>query len=324
MTAALAPTAPTPDPMIETPGEPGPRPKVLVRDLVKEYRVGRSGTVLAIDRVDVEVAAGELVCLVGASGCGKSTLLNIVGGLETATTGAVEIDGEPVIGPGPDRGMVFQGYSLYPWKSVAGNVAFGLELARVPKAERADRVAELLGIMGLTAFADRLPRELSGGMRQRVAIARALAPAPDVLLLDEPFGALDAQTKASLQEFLRTVWLRTRATILMVTHDVAEAVYLAQKIYVMSPRPGRVADVIEVPFGPNRGPTIKRDARFLDLVDEIEDLLLATPTPSDSRAEPHAHPRTRSGSGSRPAASGREAGPEPLDRAGAQPRGDHR
>ncbi|MEM8905223.1 MAG: ABC transporter ATP-binding protein [Actinomycetota bacterium] len=252
-------------------------PKVRVASLVKRFGRGPQA-VTAIDGIDLHVATGELVCIVGASGCGKSTLLNIVGGLETLTTGDVEIDGEPVIGPGPDRGMVFQSYSLYPWKTVAENVAFGLECAKVPRKLRAPRVAELLDIMALTEFADRLPGELSGGMRQRVAIARALAPEPDVLLLDEPFGALDAQTKKAMQDFLLTVWQRTDSTILMVTHDVEESIYLSQRIYVLTSRPGRVGSIIEVPFGRNRGPTIKRDPRFLDLRDEIEDLLL---TPAD-------------------------------------------
>ncbi len=252
-------------------------PKVAIRNLFKDFQVGNSArsatTVRAIDDVSFTVSQGEFVCIVGASGCGKSTLLNIVSGLETATSGAIEIDGEPVIGPGPDRGMVFQAYSLYPWKTVAENVAFGLEIAKMPKPERQERVKELLGVMELTEFADRLPKELSGGMRQRVAIARALAPSPDVLLLDEPFGALDAMTKRSLQEFLRIVWLRTGTTILMVTHDVPEAIYLSQRICVMTPHPGRLAEIIDVPFGAVRGPMTKRDPRFLDLVDEIEDML---------------------------------------------------
>lgn len=250
-----------------------PPVKLRVDGLRKEYRTGRRQRTVAIDGIDLQVRAGELVCLVGASGCGKSSLLNIVGGLEDRTAGSVTVDGEDVVGPGPDRGMVFQAYSLYPWKTVADNIAFGLECADTPKAQRAERVAELLGVMGLTESADLLPRELSGGMRQRVAIARALAPEPDVLLLDEPFGALDAQTKRAMQDFLLAVWQRTGATILMVTHDVEEAIYLSQRIYVLTSRPGRVASVIDVPFGRDRGPTVKRDPRFLDLRDEIEHLL---------------------------------------------------
>ena len=252
-----------------------PKAGGLVVDGITKAFAGRRGAdpLLALDGVDLHVDAGELVCIVGSSGCGKSTLLNIVGGLETATSGEVRVDGDLVIGPGPDRGMVFQGYSLFPWKSVADNIAFGLECAGWKKDGRAERVNELLGITGLAAYAELRPDQLSGGMRQRVAIARALAPEPDLLLLDEPFGALDAQTKKAMQDVLLQVRTRTGATILMVTHDVTEAVYLSQRIYLLSARPGRVADEITVPFGDHRGPRIQRDPRFLDLRDEIEDLL---------------------------------------------------
>jgi len=246
--------------------------KLVVRGVSKTF-TGRKSSVAALEGVDLHVDDGELVCLLGASGCGKSTLLSIIGGLEAPTDGEVRIDEELVIGPGADRGMVFQAYSLYPWLSVSENIEFGLKVARWPKAKRADRVQELLGIMSLTEFAKALPRELSGGMRQRVAIARALAPEPDVLLLDEPFGALDAQTKRSMQDFLLTVWRRTGTTILMVTHDVEEAIYLSQRVYVLAARPGRVAAEVGIPFGHDRGPNIKRDPRFLDLRDELSDLV---------------------------------------------------
>ena len=247
-------------------------PKLVVTDLVKEFRTKRQ-TVLAIDHVNLEVADEEFVCLVGASGCGKSTLLNIVAGLEMPTSGTVAVDQELVVGPGPDRGMVFQTYSLYPWRTVAENVAFGLECAGMRKATRAERVRELLGIVGLTKFADHTPDQLSGGMRQRVAIARALAPEPDVLLLDEPFGALDAQTRRAMQDFLLTLWRRTRATVLFVTHDIPEAIYLGSRVIVLASHPGRVIAEIDVPFASGHGPEITRDLRYLDLRDEIEDLL---------------------------------------------------
>ena len=246
--------------------------KLVVQGVSKTFR-SRRGEVAALDDVDLHVLDGELVCLLGSSGCGKSTLLSIIGGLETATVGRVTIDGDVVVGPGADRGMVFQAYSLFPWLTVSANIEFGLQIAQWDKGRRKERVTELLGIMSLGEFADALPRELSGGMRQRVAIARALAPEPDILLLDEPFGALDAQTRRHLQDFLLTVWRRTGSTILMVTHDVEEAVYLSSRIYVLAARPGRVAEVVDVPFGRDRGPTIKRDARFLDLRDELADLL---------------------------------------------------
>jgi NitT/TauT family transport system ATP-binding protein len=249
--------------------------KLEVEDLVKTFPgTRRRPAVTAIDGIDLTVSAGELVCIVGASGCGKSTLLNVIGGLEAADAGRVEVDGEPVAGPGADRGMVFQGYSLYPWRTVAENVAFGLEAARMPRAERRDRVAELLDVMGLTAWADRIPRELSGGMRQRVAIARALAPRPDVLLLDEPFGALDAQTKRAMQEFLLEVWRGIGTTILMVTHDVEEALYLSGRVYVLTSHPGRVAAEVPVPLPAGRGPSVRRDARFLDLRDHVQEILV--------------------------------------------------
>jgi NitT/TauT family transport system ATP-binding protein len=248
---------------------PGPA-KLAVAGVSKVFH-RRGGRVDALVDVDLRVDDGELVCLVGASGCGKSTLLGIIGGLEEPTAGEVRVDGDLVVGPGADRGMVFQGYSLFPWASVAANIGWGLEVARWPRPRRRERVDELLGIMGLKEFADALPKELSGGMRQRVAIARALAPEPDVLLLDEPFGALDAVTKRHLQDFLLGVWHRTGVTILMVTHDVEEAVYLSSRVYVMANRPGRIADEVPVPFGRDRGPTVKRDPRFLDLADDLLD-----------------------------------------------------
>ena len=178
-----------------------------------------------------------------------------------------------IVGPGPDRGMVFQAYSLFPWRTVAENVAFGLECQRLSRTQRRERVEELLGIVGLTEFAEWLPRELSGGMRQRVAIARALAPEPDLLLLDEPFGALDAQTRQTLQDFLLLVWQRTGATILMVTHDIGEAIYLSDQVVVLSDRPGRVVERIDVPFGRSREPKVRRDNRFVALEDDLDDLL---------------------------------------------------
>ena len=246
--------------------------KLAIRGLIKVFGSGAS-RVGALDGIDLDVPAGGFVSLVGVSGCGKSTLLNIVAGLERPTGGTVTVDGDTVVGPGPDRGVVFQAYSLFPWRTVAENVAFGLECLKIGRGERRSRVAEMLGVVGLSEFAGRLPRELSGGMRQRVAIARALVTEPDLLLLDEPFGALDLQTRRSLHEFLRLVWQRTGATVLMVTHDVGEAVYLSQRVYVLSSRPGRVAEEVEVPFGEVRGPRVLRDPRFLDLRDEIEDQL---------------------------------------------------
>ena len=238
--------------------------KLQTIDVVKEY-----GSLRVLDGVDFHVDAGELVTLVGASGCGKSTILAIAAGLTRATSGGVLLDGHPVRGPGPDRGLVFQHYTLYPWRTVRENVAFGLELQRVGKYEIRRRVDRYLEIMGLTAFADALPRALSGGMKQRTAIARALATDPEVLLLDEPFGALDAQTRGLMQEFLLEVWRETGKTILMVTHDVEEAVFLSGRIYVLSSHPGRVVEEVAVPFGRNRTTEVLRDPRCTDLVDHV-------------------------------------------------------
>jgi len=249
--------------------------ELVTRDLTKAFVGHRGSTTVAIEGIDLHVDAGELVCLVGASGCGKSTLLGIVAGLTEPTSGTVHVGGRRVVGPGPDRGLVFQSYSLFPWRTVAENVAFGLELAGTPKREIADRVGELLEVMQLSKWADARPSQLSGGMRQRVAIARSLATEPEVLLLDEPFGALDAHTKALMQEFLRSIWKRLGTTILMVTHDVEEALFLSQRIYVLASHPGRVKREVEVPFGADRDPTIRRAPQFLDMRDEIQGLLLA-------------------------------------------------
>jgi NitT/TauT family transport system ATP-binding protein len=245
-----------------------------VRSLSKSFR-GRSGPISALEGVTLHVEPGEFVCLVGASGCGKSTLLSMIAGLVEPTSGEMLLDGEPIEGPGPDRGLVFQTYSLYPWRTVFQNIAFGLELAGLNREEIKRRVRHYLDVMQLTQWADARPSQLSGGMRQRVAIARSLATEPEVLLLDEPFGALDAHTKAVMQAFLRSVWRQTGTTVLMVTHDVEEAIFLAQRIYVLSSHPGRVKREIVVPFGAERSPGIRRDERFLDLRDEIQGTLLA-------------------------------------------------
>jgi NitT/TauT family transport system ATP-binding protein len=247
-------------------------PKLETWKLVKEFPT-KSGTVRALDDVDITVEENEIVCLVGPSGCGKSTLLAIAAGLTEPTSGFVRLDGHEVTGPGPDRGLVFQSYSLYPWRTVSDNVAFGLELTGMPKTEIRRRVARYLDVMGLTSFAGALPKQLSGGMQQRTAIARALATEPAVLLLDEPFGALDAQTRSAMREFLLEVWTETLATILMVTHDVEEAVFLSKRIYVMTPHPGRVAEEIAVPFGDVRERHLLREPEFQSLCERIDDLL---------------------------------------------------
>ena len=214
------------------------QPKIEVRQVSKSYPTDR-GAVLALRGTDLSVRVGEFVSIVGPSGCGKSTLLYVVGGFLSAD-GEVLIDGKRVSGPGTERGVVFQEYALFPWLSVRDNIAYGLERQGMPAAQRMPIVERLIGVIGLKGFEDRYPRELSGGMKQRVAIARTLACDPAILLLDEPFGALDAQTREIMQDELLRIWLETRKTVLMVTHDVNEAVYLSNRICVMSARPGQI------------------------------------------------------------------------------------
>ncbi|MGC5050926.1 ABC transporter ATP-binding protein [Micromonospora sp. DT48] len=215
-----------------------------------ETRTGRRTTaVTALDRLTLGVRPGEFLVVVGPSGCGKSTLLDLVGGLSKPTAGQVLVDGRPVTGPGLDRGIVFQQYALLPWRTAAGNVAFGLEAKGVPAADRADLVARHLDLVGLGAFAGHYPHQLSGGMKQRVAIARSLAYDPDILLMDEPFAALDAQTRDSLQDELVRIWERTGKTVIFITHAIDEAVYLGQRVAVMTSRPGRIKEVIDVELG---------------------------------------------------------------------------
>ena len=215
-------------------------------DLTKIFDDGKKGPVTAIDHVNLEVRDGEFVMIVGPSGCGKTTLINILGGLNTATSGEVLLDGKSVEGPGADRGMVFQGYSLFPWLTVQKNVEFGLKMKKMPKAQRAAQARKFIDLVGLTGFENALPKQLSGGMKQRVAIARTLANEPEILLMDEPFGALDAQTRVVMQELLADISKKTKTTILFITHDIDEAVLLGDRIYVMSRRPGTIREVLDV------------------------------------------------------------------------------
>ena len=243
----------------------------------------RTGEVRALDRVTVEIADGHFACIVGASGCGKSTLLNIMAGLIRPTSGTIEVGDHPVEGPGADRGMVFQSYTLFPWLRVRENVEFGPSLSGVAAQERRRTADALLDEMGLADFARAYPSELSGGMKQRVAIARALANNPDVLLMDEPFGALDALTRAGAQRFLTQVWEQHRRTIVFVTHDIDEAIYLADTVYVMSPRPGRVKEVVPVDLPRPRSLDDLATTRFAELKHRILSLIFA-----DVDAEPAA------------------------------------
>jgi NitT/TauT family transport system ATP-binding protein len=219
--------------------------KLRVRGVSKTFR-SKNGTLTALDAIDLDVQAGEFVCLLGPSGCGKSTLLNIIAGLDTPTRGQARIDDKTIQGPGTDRVMIFQSAALFPWLSVFDNVKFGLNMIGVPKPERQVVARKYLQMVHLADFEQASIHELSGGMQQRVAIARALAINPDVLLMDEPFGALDAQTRDLLHDELQAIWTETRKTILFVTHNVREAVVLGDRVVVLSARPGRIRKIFTI------------------------------------------------------------------------------
>ena len=214
-------------------------PIIEVRDVSKTFKLGDQD-IQALAKTSLSIRKGEFVCLIGASGCGKSTLLRIMAGFETATSGAAKMWGRPISEPGPDRGMVFQDYALFPWLTVRENIGFGPKSAGRPKAEIRDTCERFIDLVGLRKFADAYPHQLSGGMRQRVAIARVLANDAEVVLMDEPFGALDAMTRERLQEELLEIWQRTKLTVVFVTHAIEEAIYLADRVVVMSPSPGRI------------------------------------------------------------------------------------
>lgn len=216
-----------------------------VRKLSKRYD-SRHGDVMALENVNLSVREGEFVSIVGPSGCGKSTLLYLIGGFLRPEAGSIEANGRQVDGPGVERGIVFQEYALFPWLTVAGNIEYGLKEAGMPRVERHAAVQRYVSLIGLSGFENRYPKELSGGMKQRVAIARTLACGPRMLLLDEPLGALDAQTREDMQDELLRIWRATNTTVLMVTHDVNEAVYLSERVVVMSKRPGRVIEEFKV------------------------------------------------------------------------------
>ena len=221
------------------------RPFLHLRDVSKTFSVGNE-QVEALHKVDLIVGKGEFVCLIGASGCGKSTLLRIVAGFEAPTSGDVRVYDAPITGPGSDRGMVFQDYALFPWMTVHRNIGFGPRQRGLPRAEIAAIADEFIRLVGLERFADRYPNQLSGGMKQRVAIARVLANDANILLMDEPFGALDALTREQLQRELLQIWARTKVTVVFVTHSVEEAVLLADRILVMSAGPGRIESDIRI------------------------------------------------------------------------------
>jgi NitT/TauT family transport system ATP-binding protein len=249
------------------------RPVSLEIDSLSRTFESEAGRVVALDRISFRAYRRELVCLIGASGCGKSTLIRIVAGLDTPTSGHVLLDGHEVRGPSRDRGMVFQGYTLFPWRTVLENVMFGMVMGGRPRREAESNAREWIDLVGLSRFAAAYPHQLSGGMKQRVAIARALANHPRVLLMDEPFGALDAQTRAQMQSYLLQIWKQVDITILFVTHDLEEAIYLADRIVVLGSHPGRILDVVEVPVPRPREAGQTLSAPFLATKRHLESLI---------------------------------------------------
>lgn len=239
---------------------------IEMRSLRKTYP-GQKGkpSMLALDSVDLTVQTDETVCLLGPSGCGKTTLLKAIVGLIPLDSGDISIDGQVVTGPGPDRAMVFQNFALLPWADVLTNVAFGLELRGMAKEARTGKSLELIRAVGLAGFEHHFPRQLSGGMQQRVGLARALATDPKILLMDEPFGAVDAQTRRLLQEDLQALLERTRKTVVFVTHSMDEAVRLGDRVVLMTPRPGRIREIIEVSLPHPRPPDLEKNPQFIEM-----------------------------------------------------------
>ncbi|OLN27323.1 ABC transporter ATP-binding protein [Desulfosporosinus metallidurans] len=245
----------------------------LVIDQVGKVFSTKGGEMVALDRTSFKVKEGEFITILGPSGCGKSTILRIVAGLEEPSSGKVYLDGHEVKGPGPDRGMVFQSYTLYPWLNVEDNIAFGLKLKGTSQNQCKEVAQHYLELIGLSGFEKHYPIQLSGGMKQRVAIARALANDPEILLMDEPFGALDAQTRSIMQEILLKAWEESKKTILFITHDVEESIFLADSVYVMTARPGRLKENIPVNLPRPRDYNIKSSSEFLSLKTRLLDLI---------------------------------------------------
>jgi NitT/TauT family transport system ATP-binding protein len=256
--------------------------KIVVDQVNHTYRPPRGRPVLALENISLEVGEREFVALLGPSGCGKSTLLYLMGGFLPIEKGTITIDGKPVAAPGRDRGVVFQHFALFPWKTVRANVLYGLERLGLPRAEREERAQSFIDLVGLSGFEDSYPSQLSGGMKQRAAIARTLAIDPEILLMDEPFGALDAQTRGFMQAELLAIWQRSPKTVIFVTHDVREAVYLAGRVAVMSARPGKIKTMVDTGFDKS-DPHVHKATPFLDKVDELWDLVREEATKAEWR-----------------------------------------
>ena len=260
---------------------------IVAQGLRKEYpgRLPRDAPTVALEALDLVIAEHEVACIVGPSGCGKTTLLNLIAGFDTPTGGAIAVNGQPVTGAGPDRIVVFQSPSLFPWMTVMENVTFGPRKRGVPKAEYEAEARGTIEAVGLSRFAGRFPYELSGGMRQRVQIARALVNRPQVLLMDEPFAALDFQNRLVMQELLLRLWERIHPTIFFITHDVEEAIFLGDRVYVMTAAPGCIKAVIDVPFEKPRLIEIVTDPRFVAIKDQVLHLIRSEFERSDRAAE---------------------------------------
>ncbi len=257
--------------------------KILAEHIDKVYTTGKNST-KAIEDASIDIQDNDFVCIVGPSGCGKSTLLRMLAGLDFPTAGNIIVNDRKVTGPGPDRGMVFQTYTLFPWMTVEDNIKFGLRIKKMPKSEQQERANRYLDIIGLKKFAKAYPKELSGGMKQRVAIARALANQPEVLLMDEPFGALDPHTKSMMQLLMREIWETEHPTIVFITHDIDEAVFLANKIYVMSARPGKIIKEVNVYLPHKRRLELKDTPEFIRIRKGINDLLYSANQESEEEA----------------------------------------
>ena len=249
--------------------------KILAEHIDKIYTSGKKST-KAIEDASIDIQDNDFVCIVGPSGCGKSTLLRMLAGLDFPTNGNIIVNDRKVTGPGPDRGMVFQTYTLFPWMSVEDNIKFGLKLKNMPKDKQEEIAKRYLKIIGLEKFAKSYPKELSGGMKQRVAIARALANQPEVLLMDEPFGALDPHTKSMMQLLMREIWEKEHPTVVFITHEIDEAVFLANKIYVMSARPGKIMKEVNVYLPHKRTLELKDSTEFIKIRKDINSLLYSS------------------------------------------------
>jgi NitT/TauT family transport system ATP-binding protein len=250
-------------------------PRIVLRDVRKEFATS-NGPIAAVDGVTLTVNDGEFISLIGPSGCGKTTLLNLIAGFDHPTSGSIALDDKPVIRPGAERGVIFQEYGIFPWLSVRDNIAFGLSLraSRIPRSEHDDIVRRYVELMGLRGFESAYPKTLSGGMKQRVALARAYAVRPEFLLMDEPFGALDAQTRTAMQDLLLHVLESEGKTVMLITHSVDEALYLSSRVVVITARPARVRTIISMPFPYPRREEIRREPRFAELLYSVREMVM--------------------------------------------------